>query len=200
MSNAIAHPLQALILQAAKKPQVTGTVARFQRRIKTASETIVILADVSSSMAELAGTKRKIDLLQEALRHVLSALPSVRLFAFSSYPQEVTPFTLPQPNGGTDLTAALRQIQPLAPRKTIVISDGQPDNPTTAIAAAHDLAGVIDIIYCGPDSDTEAIGFMQRLAAVGGGSVTVTNIVRPGADLALSLRRTLSLPDLREGK
>lgn len=200
MDKSLTNPLQALIARAAQSPKETGTVARFQQRLNDASDAIVILVDVSSSMGQAAGVRQKIDLLRDALAHVLPQIPASRLIAFSSFPREVTPFTLPAPSGGTDLTAALRYILPYAPQKTVVISDGQPDNQATALDAARQLTGVIDVIYCGPDSDGEAIAFMQRLAAIGEGTITVTDIVRPGANLALSLRRTLALPDLREGK
>lgn len=196
MTNSLTNPLQALIARAAVQPSSSGVVERTRQRLAAATDTIVILADVSSSMADSAGSQRKIDLLHDALLYVHGQLPQARLVAFASTPCEVSVYSLPPPSGGTDLAAALRLILPWNPRKTVVLCDGQPDDPEGALAVATQLSGVIDSIYCGPESDIAAIAFMRRLAAISGGTVTVTDIVRPAANLRLSFQRTLALPDL----
>jgi UDP-N-acetylmuramyl tripeptide synthase len=80
-----------------------------------------------------------------------------------------------------------------------VISDGLPDSQESALASAERITGIIDVIYCGPDSDAGAIAFMQRLARTGGGRVVVNDIRRNDrASLAIAVRKTLALPAPRQ--
>ncbi|KAI93540.1 hypothetical protein T281_16040 [Rhodomicrobium udaipurense JA643] len=178
------------ILAGAKKslPAETGATARIDARFAGASGAVVILADVSGSMAESAGVRRRIEVLREAL----TPLPAgARLVAFSATAREVS--EVPEPEGGTALHAALEYAARYSPSKTIVVSDGQPDDKTAALEAARRLTGIVDVIYCGPDSDREAIEFMRSLAKIGLGNV----VVRPltgGAPALASTVRQLALP------
>ena len=179
MSNDISNVFDQIIAQAAKEPSETGETARLQKRLEGASPTLVILADTSGSMGEMAGSRSKFNLLSEALGQARQAVPYARLVTFSSWPQEIAPGQdLPQPSGGTALDAALTYIIPLRPRSTLVISDGKPDDPRTALTVADKVTGTIDVIYCGPDSDSQAIAFMRRLARCGGGRVIIHDVVK----------------------
>lgn len=199
-NNPLANPLQALLAQAAEKLPQTGQVEKFRERLDAATDEVVILCDISSSMAESAGARRKIDLLQDALDQLGREFPQAQVIAFNSLTRYV-PYPvsgLPEPEGGTALHLALEDAQHFRPRQTIVVSDGRPDSEQAALEAASRLTGKIDVIYCGPDSDREAIEFMQRLARANGGRVVVTNWTPThGSELAPTMRRLLALPEPR---
>lgn len=201
MPRDLANPLQSLIAGAAKSlPATTGESARYKARLDGAGDSVVILADVSSSMAEGAGSRRKIDLLREALDSVHADLPAAVLIAFASTPAELPgPSALPSPAGGTALHLALDAAAQHRPRKTLVVSDGRPDDEARALESADRLPGVIDVIYCGPDGDAEALAFMSRLARVGGGRVVVRDVAREARPrLDGAVRRALGLPAPKE--
>ena len=194
--NKLASPLQNLLERAKSLPK-SGEVAKFQKRLDEASNEVVILADVSSSMAEHAGAKTKEELLHDALRQVTAQFTHLRLVAFSSTAQEVPDVAhMPLPSGGTALHLALFEAARFKPGQTVVISDGQPDSEQMALDAAATLTGTIDVIYCGPDSDSKAIEFMQRLARANGGRCVITNAL----ELAPVMRRVLYLPEPEGGQ
>jgi hypothetical protein len=203
-NNTLAAPLQALLNQAARTvPAHTGTVERFKKRFQNAGDTTVVLADVSSSMDERAGSRKKIDVLREAMR--LAVPPTATVIAFASVPQPV-PYgvEVPDPSGGTALHLALELAASYRPRRTLVVSDGRPDSEALALEAAEALPGRIDVIYCGPDDDAQAIAFMHKLARVGGGTVVVEDITkraRPGNNaLTGHVRTMLALPEAKAGR
>lgn len=192
MSRELANPLQALIEKAAESsPKVTGEVERHAARVAhAATGTALVLADVSGSMSESAGSRSKYDLLREALDQALR--PGDDLIAFSSTPRRVdSPQHLPYPSGGTALHLALSETVKAQPGVTLVISDGQPDDAEAAIREAAKLKGRIDVIYVGPDDDADAIAFMRRLAAAGGGRCHVHDLRRARAALAPIIRGAL---------
>lgn len=197
--NELTNPLQSLIRSAGKSlPAESGVTAELRRRMADAGTHVLALADTSSSMDEPAGGRRKIEILREALNTVLCERPEIRLFCFDSIAREVTAAApLPEPSGGTALHLAIELAREFSPRQTVVISDGRPDDPEAAIAAAEKLSGTIDVIYCGPDSDTKAIDFMRRLAKVGCGRVIVRDLkkrVLGAVALSSDLRTVLALP------
>jgi hypothetical protein len=195
--NDLSRPLQDLIRRAAGTlPAATGEAARYRARLDGAGSAIVLLADVSSSMAEPAGKRTKAAILHEALANVWPGVPGAVLIAFGSTAGAIgSPAELPSPAGGTALHLALEAATGHRPRRTVVISDGRPDCEERALDAAGRLPGTIDVIYCGPDSDAQAIGFMQRLARLGGGRVVVRDVVRMARpSLAGDVRTMLGLP------
>lgn len=193
----LATPLQTLL---AKAGRVTAPAAvdRYRPRLESGSGA-AILADVSGSMAELAGSRPKIELLREALVDVLASHPDARLIAFASRARVCTPTDLPAPGGGTNLAGAIDTLVPAAPALTIVISDGQPDAAAAALTAAARLTGVIHTLYCGRDDDAAAIAFMRRLARLGAGSAVVHDLRRVQRALAQPLR-ALMAPTTRGGQ
>lgn len=182
-----------VLAQAASTPTQTGATANQQRRQQAATDQIVILADVSGSMSESAGAKRKVDLLQEALNQVIPTLPGATLIAFNSMPAEVAPAQpLPPPSGGTALHRALDYAAQSKPKLTLIISDGQPDDKRAALTAADKLSGRIEVIYVGPDGDFDAINFLRQLAGMSGGSVVVHDLKKQ-PQLASTIKQ-LALP------
>ncbi len=193
--ESLVNPLQALIARAAKTPAQTGAVADCQKRLDNAGQGVVILCDLSGSMAESAGGRTKIEQLQEALDSVLNAQPTAQVVGFNSTAFSLLGGRLPDPSGGTALHLGLEEVARHRPGKTVVISDGLPDSPEAALAAAERLAGIIDVIYCGPDSAAEAIEFMRRLARAGGGRVVVHDLRRAERPaLGVAVRQLLALP------
>ena len=190
----LVNPLAGLIKSAAKSlPATTGETAKFEARLNDNSGAVVILADVSGSMSEFAGASRKIQILQDALAVTMPMLPGARLWAFSAVAREVTPETLPNPSGGTALDRAFDAVSALRPAKTVVISDGQPNDAAAALVAAKGVTGVIDVIYCGPDGDMEAIAFMRALAKQGLGTVVVRPLNVGATAISQEIQR-LALP------
>lgn len=175
----VAHPLQ-LILQEASKQHTTQEVTKRRQRGEQATDAIVILADVSASMTELAGSRPKIEMLREALTAIYPQLHQAHLIAFATTAIEIVhPYALPTPSGGTALAQAILMGAAWKPRYTLVISDGRPDDEHAAFVAADHLSGVLDVIYCGPESDMQGQQFLRRLARTLGGQYVETQVLLP---------------------
>ena len=146
-----------------KSPAVTGANA-----VSHGTGT-VILCDSSSSMDLPAALGRsRIMSLREALQQV--ATPQHKLLAFASDVVTLSsPHDLPEPSGGTDLARGLAAAAEHNPAAVIVITDGEPNSPKAAIAAAGRVSGKIDVIFCGDPADLAAIRFCGMLARIGGG-------------------------------
>jgi hypothetical protein len=193
--TAVAGVAQARAMAARSTRDITpvpGDQGRLEPRPGGTPNSIVILCDVSESMNLMAGGKRRIEHLREALLAVVPTVPSAQLIAFGSIPTTIPgPEYLINPSGGTALHLALEAAAAYRPSRTVVISDGRPDNEWKALAAANLLTGLIDVIYCGPASDHRAIEFMERLARSAGGRVIVRDLralSEPGREFASALR------------
>lgn len=201
MTKELINPLASIIAAATKLPAKTGRCEEQTRRFRDCTDTVVILADCSGSMAETAGADRKETLLRQALTHVLPSISHARLYGFHSIPVPVSiPEQLPSATGSTALHLALEAAQREKPVRTLVISDGHPDDEEAAIHAAESLSGRIDALYIGPDSDAAAIAFLRRLAFRCGGTVHTHDIVRLRTSLLPSLRTALALPEPGGGR
>jgi hypothetical protein len=158
------------------------------------SASIVILLDVSSSMAELIGSRRRIDVLGDILKQVLPAAAGARLVAFNSTVFEVqSDAPLPQPAGSTELHSALQHVAPWKPCRVVVISDGEPSQPEAALAAARALGCEIVTYFAGDESNHAATAFLRALSwcsADGIGHTGVVDLRKPErltAELKLQL-------------
>ena len=181
--TSVTNPLAAAIALAGKLPTTTGATARARER---RDAPVVVLADVSSSMAEHAGARRKIDILQDAL----AALDAPAIIAFASQAHALAAGArLPEPYGGTAMHLAFDVANQSGAKRLVVISDGIPDDRTKAFAAADQTGATIDVIYCGPDDDREAIAFMTALATRAGGRMASRNLSRAPDSLAATLRQ-----------
>ncbi len=156
---------------------------------RVAKDRIVILADVSPSMAEPDGGvirerreqrdafgqlvqaqgKTRFSLLVEALR----SLPKeVCIITFSGDAREVRGAANVQLDAGTGGTALHLGIEAAArqkPVRTIIISDGEPDSEPLARQAIEKLTGIVDVIYCGNPTNSAARSFLASLARAGAG-------------------------------
>lgn len=153
MSNELSHALLSVIQQASES-DVIGPNAIRAKRMADASNELIVLADVSGSMSDVIGSSgmSKHHHLGIALADVRKYHPEAKVLAFASSARFLTAkdSRLPQPGSmlgfGTNLANALREAATLKPRKTIVISDGLPDDESAALAEAAQITGIIDTI------------------------------------------------------
>jgi Mg-chelatase subunit ChlD len=192
MNNLPTNPLTSFLKKAATTlPVKSGEVQVFRDRVDRSGPAVVLICDTSGSMAEPAGGRLKIDHLHEALD--LLSKDFTHGIAFNSVATLFSPGSASRfvPSGGTDLTSALELAATLSPRRTIVISDGQPNNGNSALDAARKLTGIIDCIFCGPDSDRAALGFLQTLARCGCGQMRTVRLSAIGHAPLVSVVRGL---------
>ncbi len=133
-----------------------------------------ILCDCSRSMAGEKITR---------LRTVIDGLRgkhSMRLLAFGNQVAFVA--SLPAAGGGTPLAEALALALTDRSRRIIVLSDGEPDDASRALAEADKLkaAGVrLSAIYIGPEGGS-GYDFLRRLTARCGGQMTNVDLLTNG--------------------
>ncbi|UOF76894.1 von willebrand factor (vwF) type a domain protein [Bacteriophage sp.] len=155
----------------------------------------ILLVDVSGSMDmhDCAEGKTRYKVACEQLLSLQRSLEGkIAVVAFSDRPFFCPGGIPPMPNGGTDLTAALKFIQPAdgCGIRFVVISDGEPDNGTTAIELANKFTTKIDTVYCGPETGAGR-EFLSDLAAASGG-VFAGQSVKDLPNLAQTVERLLS--------
>lgn len=211
MTTDLLNPL-ADVVNRALKSKATGPAAKLQERFAKAGTETIALCDVSGSMESFVGSSHssKFDHLVAALEDVVKGFPQLVIVAFSSraVKSDVATFKAhqkaikgastgkwtPKPfdclGGSTAMGDALEFVAAnYKPRKTILITDGQPDDEDHALQAVELLTGSVDTIYCGPDADP-GVDFLKRLSRAGVG----TQVTWDGAaELAPVLRR-LALP------
>lgn len=195
MSTALTNLLQDIVKKAASAPAAQDSdLSKMRARFSNCSDDIVVLADCSGSMGDAIGGSniRKIEHLRIALTDLTKSHPGAIIFAFGYGAQRIHHISaLPNENnlmGGTDLTTAIEEAAKLRPRRTVIISDGLPDNEKTASEAIDTLTGQVDTIYCGPDGHP-AIQFLQSLSRKGGGRQMTFN---GGNELAPMVRGLLA--------
>lgn len=122
-----------------------------------------LLCDTSGSMAHYIGANTsKID----ELRKLAADFKDIRRFQFSSNVFELTKEQeIGDAQGGTNMSHAFSFLKAAGLKHVVLITDGMPDNPTTALKEAVGLR--IDIFYVGTDPAPE---FLRLLAQQTGGS------------------------------
>lgn len=192
MSKALSNPLAVALAAAKKLPATTGATADARRRLAR----VTIVADVSGSMAEPAGERRKIDVLAAAIAEARPDMPEQETIAFATTARVLGPAErLPDPAGGTAMHLGLAEAARRDGKRVLVISDGMPDDRRQALAEADRLASAgatIDVLYVGPETDASAIAFMRSL--VRRGSMRVHDIVRLHEPRRLAAQIRLALP------
>jgi len=161
---------------------------REQKKALKAQEGVVLLLDVSGSMAERVGEKRKIDHLREAVK----PYTSLRMVSFSGRTWEMC---IPEPQSNTDLAGAFSYLKASQPKEVILVSDGLPDSPEAGLAEAKALGCPVNVIYIGQGGDTGE-AFMRRLAAETGGREITVNEEAPNFGLQLESKVRLMLPQI----
>ncbi len=134
----------------------------------------VILCDCSGSMdaADSRSGRRRIDVAREELAKLQVEHPGkLALICFSSHAQVMPGGVPPEPDGSTDLAAALKLARKWDGLGIafVVLSDGYPDSAEEALAEAKGFTSAISTVHCGPETDKSGQDFLRRLAAAAGG-------------------------------
>jgi len=137
---------------------------------------VVVIVDTSSSMGtyDSRGRRQRYDVACEELAALQGSLPGkIAVLSFSQatlFCPDGKPFNH---GGGTDLAGALKfaRVADVPDMRFIVISDGEPDSQSAALAEAAQYRNRIDTIYVGPESQPYGRDFLQKLAAASGGQM-----------------------------
>ena len=159
---------------------VSGSLADQARHNNTSlaesflSAALIVVVDTSGSMGatDSRGGRSRYDVACAELADLQQSMPGkVAVIAFSSdtvfVPGGVPPFL----GGGTDLAAALQfaHVADTPGMRFVVISDGEPDDSSAALAAAATYTNRIDTVFVGPEANPHGRQFLQRLAKASGG-------------------------------
>jgi hypothetical protein len=150
----------------------SSLMARIKRQ---SNEDRIVLSDTSGSMSGPAGNseKRKIDALRDVIYDLKAQGYAFKHIVFGSSVELRE--DIPEPDGGTPLTEALNMARQHNPGRVIVISDGVPDSPGSALDAARELGCPIDCFYVGPTPSSGEV-FMAQLADLTKGSSHVGDL------------------------
>lgn len=130
----------------------------------------LFVLDVSGSMDDKVGEKRKIN----HLRDVMATYQDAKILCFSSNIKKASDTqSIPDPGGSTNLGGAFKHIhQNLmkidAPERLVLVSDGEPDDEQDALEQAKNLSLPVDIIFIG-EKESRGNRFMHKLSSVTGG-------------------------------
>ena len=120
----------------------------------------VLLLDTSGSMGE-GSPQRRIDLLWTAVQAIRTPTSTWRTATFNSQCRWTSLEQVPFPQGTTDLTSALNLVRLSYPTIVTLVTDGEPDDDITALAAAVALECPVNILYVGDPENADAIAFCR---------------------------------------
>lgn len=141
--------MRALVISSAKIPA--------ERR----KPSLVLLLDASGSMEE--GDPRRIDLLWTAVQALRTEHIPWRTAVFNDRCRWVAPEQKPTPAGMTDLTLAFQTVRTVHPTGVTLVTDGQPNDPSSARQAGIALHCPIHILYVGDPTNDDALDFCRQL-------------------------------------
>ena len=153
----------------------------------------VVIVDTSGSMEQndSRGGRSRYEIACEELRQLQANLPGkIAVLAFSNT-TIFCPGGVPQMlHGGTNLAGALKfaHVADVPGMRFVVISDGEPDSRSDALAQARRFKARIDVIYVGPEDRPAGRDFLMRLAQVSGGQMVTADRAQ---ELAASVERLL---------
>ncbi len=140
---------------------------------------VIVMVDTSGSMAsrDSTGGRSRYEVACDELATLQASLPGkIAVIAFSSNVQfcpSGVPFNF---GAGTNMTRVLQfaKVADIPGMRFILISDGRPDEPSETLSMARRYTNKIDVIYVGPESDSNGRMFLEQLAAATGGqAITV---------------------------
>jgi Mg-chelatase subunit ChlD len=142
----------------------------------------LLLVDCSGSMdTRLSATgERRIDALRKVVADIRQDHP-VPVAAFGRLRGRVlveVVESIPEPSGTTPLDTAIEFGQAQGATHLVVVTDGEPNSESAAIAAAQRFGGPIDVFFVG-DPNTHGAAFAARLAALTGGTSGVSDLGKP---------------------
>lgn len=153
----------------------------------------IVIVDTSGSMEseDAPGGKSRYSVACSELAALQSTLPGkVAVIAFSDSAVFCPHGTPPMMGESTDLAGALKfcKVADVDKIRFIVISDGQPNNPSAALAVARSYVNRIDTIYCGSEVSPHGRDFLTQLAkASGGQTVTADRVAALSSKVQLLL-------------
>ena len=139
----------------------------------------VILVDISLSMSDCDARNgmTRHEVAQEELIDLQKRVPGkVAIIAFSNDCEFLPNGYLPRPRETTNLTGALEYVRvadAIPDMHFIVISDGEPNDESSALSEARKFRNKIDTIYVGPESGRAGREFLQKLAKASGGEFLI---------------------------
>lgn len=153
----------------------------------------IVIVDTSGSMEseDAPGGKSRYSVACSELAALQSTLPGkVAVIAFSDSTVFCPHGTPAMMGGGTDLAGALKfaKIADVDKMRFIVISDGQPNDPSAALAVARSYVNRIDVIYVGSEISPHGRDFLTQLAKASGGQAVTADRV---ADLSKQVQYLL---------
>jgi len=149
--------------------------------VKETAEVVMLLIDTSYSMAGYYDDgKSPIDQLRDAVKEINPRANSIPMIAFGGPYDAQVRFVdaVPDAAGGTPLHIAIPYAKEYGATRVVVISDGCPDLHEQSLKEAKAFGGQIDIIYIG-EADDSGSQFLEKLAALTGGSRLQGNILEP---------------------
>jgi Mg-chelatase subunit ChlD len=187
MNHSLAHPAPGSIADKAKR---TGQdIANVLKDIKC-----LCVVDVSGSMDfydSSDGKTRYERAVDELLQLQKDHDGAIGLVSFADSAEMQLHGGLPRPGGSTNMTEALEMAMALDGACTIVvISDGEPNSESTALAVAKMYFNPVHTIYVGPE-DGFGRDFLAKLARMTGG-LTDTNFRAAQHSLAKTITKLLT--------
>lgn len=144
----------------------------------------VIIFDRSASIdeADAPGGRTRYALACDELAALQAQMPGrLAIVQFNDGVNLVAGGQPDSPRGLTDLAGALAYVKQkrmdTPGMRIIVISDGEPNSESDALAMAGAINNRIDVIYCGPAHLPEGRDFLRRLAVASGGQLTTADRV-----------------------
>lgn len=158
----------------------------------------VVVIDTSSSMSA-TGTATGCSRYEQAckeLETLQASMPGkIAVISFSSTNEvKFCPGGIPHNwLGGTDVAGALTfaKMADVPGMRFILISDGEPDSASAALAVARTYTNRIDTIFVGNERLPAGRKFLQELSAASGGQSITSDRVQA---LATSVQRLLAVP------
>lgn len=153
---------------------------------RKAAVTTMLLIDCSYSMNDPTGYyggPSKMDALRRIVGELRRDGMTTQMVGFGiSRGAESVGFieSVPDALGGTPLTEAILFAQHYGAGHLVVISDGQPNDPHTAMAAAQQFGGAIDVFFVGPKHDPGE-QFLTQLAQATSGKCQQVSLSQPKA-------------------
>ena len=151
-----------------------------------------ILIDGSSSMTDyLPGNTNRHEVVKKVYKEHLQQL-EMRMFNFNDDFEEIKrgvvhqnyygqpPSEIPYPSGGTDMTMAFYKMDSLGVERCILVTDGQPNDPKTALEAADKTKIQFDIVYIGEPPIPD---FLLKLGNVKGNSFQRVDMLKADSDI-----------------
>jgi len=166
--------MKNIIIQNTNKPAIRRTkVVKYNKETQLEMDARpILLLDVSGSMVQMVNNKRKIDILREIVTNFIG----VRMFVFSTHINETK--YIPEPQESTDLYNAFKYLKQFINKDTnlVLVSDGQPNDPESALNEAKSLGIPVNVVYIG-NMGSSGEQFMKLLAKLTNGKEITAEVL-----------------------